>query len=1048
MRRRGTLPILVLALGAVLAGLVSRAQVRPARPPVPSPIPSATPTPRTDVAPLRPVLLAQVTPDRPSQPLGLSRMAVEVTITGFLARTRTTLTFRNDTSRVLEGELVFPLPEGATISGYALDIGGQLVDGVVVEREAARVAFESEVRRGVDPGLVEWVRGNNFRTRVYPIPAHGTRTARIEYVSDLATEGHGATLDALYVLPLKQTEPLDEFELKVDVSKGATQPEVRTSGLANFHFSAFEDRYVAHTRLTTVHLGEDLRVALPHVPRENAVVELGDDGSAYFAIHDFPGLPAVPSSARPRRVGLLWDASLSHGRADKRRELELVRRWISGLGEVEVVLTAFRNVPEPARRFVVHAGDASALLHALDELPYDGGTDLSRLVPESDVAYHVLVSDGLATLGSGEPRTDHGPIYALSADVQADHGRLRHLASSSGGAYFNLTSMSDEAVLAALGAPAWTATAEHDPGIALAEVLPYGAQPVQSERVTLVGRLVAPEARLRLRYASPGREAREHTYVLSRAAAGHSGLVPRFWAQHKLAELQLAPERNRAELLALGRKFGLVTPGTSLLVLETLDQYVRHGVEPPASLPALRDEYRRRVDAQAQEQNVKQRDKLERVVALWEERVRWWDMEFRPLPNVTGQAGPRERRTREADDYAAQGVVSESVAAGRTDAPLATAPPPPPPGAAPAARPEPARALRALGYADAGGNTAVEAKKEAGASATSQAATIAVKPWDPETPYLSAMKAVGAQRAYNVYLSQRDQHGASPAFYLDCADHLLRAGQHELGVRVLTSLLDLKLDDARLLRVAAHRLQQAAELDLAIELFEHVLRERPEEPQSARDLALAFAARGDARDATGSAASPAAEDYLRALELLDGVVRHDWDARFPEIETIALMDANRILALFEREKLPGAERIRIDPRLRRLLDVDVRVVLTWDSDQSDMDLWVTEPSGEKCLYSHNRTATGGRLSHDFTGGYGPEEYVLRRGPSGQYLVQANFYGTRAQSLTGPTTVQATVITNFGRPDEKREALTLRLSGAKDVVEIGRVTLVGTAKVTP
>ena len=59
------------------------------------------------------------------------------------------------------------------------------------------------------------------------------------------------------------------------------------------------------------------------------------------------------------------------------------------------------------------------------------------------------------------------------------------------------------------------------------------------------------------------------------------------------------------------------------------------------------------------------------------------------------------------------------------------------------------------------------------------------------------------------------------------------------------------------------------------------------------------------------------------------------------------------------------------------LDCDVRIVLTWDADLTDVDLWVTEPSGEKCFYDHNRTTIGGMLCRDFTQGYGPEEYCLR-----------------------------------------------------------------------
>src|SRR4051812_35010725 len=61
-----------------------------------------------------PALLARPADDRPSEPLGLRRLKIEATISGFLARTRVTMTFHNPHPRPLEGELVFPLPAGAT----------------------------------------------------------------------------------------------------------------------------------------------------------------------------------------------------------------------------------------------------------------------------------------------------------------------------------------------------------------------------------------------------------------------------------------------------------------------------------------------------------------------------------------------------------------------------------------------------------------------------------------------------------------------------------------------------------------------------------------------------------------------------------------------------------------------------------------------------------------------------------------------------------------------------------------------------------------------
>src|ERR1041384_2606235 len=120
--------------------------------------------PKPDGLDMRPRLM--VSEGDAQKPLALAKADIHVVVNGYLAQTTMTLTFKSTHSRVMEGELEFPLPEGATVSGYGLDVNGVLVDGVPVERTKARITFEKEVRKGVDPGLVEHVRGNNFRTRI------------------------------------------------------------------------------------------------------------------------------------------------------------------------------------------------------------------------------------------------------------------------------------------------------------------------------------------------------------------------------------------------------------------------------------------------------------------------------------------------------------------------------------------------------------------------------------------------------------------------------------------------------------------------------------------------------------------------------------------------------------------------------------------------------------------------------------------------------------------------------------------------------------------
>ena len=105
----------------------------------------------------------------------------------------------------------------------------------------ARVAFEEEVRKQVDPGLVEWSGGNMFKTRVYPIPAGGTRTVRLRYSTVLPVDAAGAPS---LQLPMNFKEKLDSLKLRVEVFAGR-KPVVVSSPLDNVEFKDWCSAFLA-----------------------------------------------------------------------------------------------------------------------------------------------------------------------------------------------------------------------------------------------------------------------------------------------------------------------------------------------------------------------------------------------------------------------------------------------------------------------------------------------------------------------------------------------------------------------------------------------------------------------------------------------------------------------------------------------------------------------------------------------------------------------------------------------------------------------------------
>lgn len=939
-------------------------------------------------------------------PMQTREMSVTARISGLFAEVETTLSFYNPNARPLEGELVFPLPDGAAVCGYALDVNGQLVDGVVVKKEKARVAFETETRRRVDPGLVEYVKGNVYRTRIYPLPPKAARTVRLRYVTELASDARG---DAALHLPLPR-DTVGTLNVRIEVARGTVQPEV--GGFGNLRFAQMRDVWLAETSLRDTRPGQDILVALPRLPATVAAVERDPaSGEVFFSLSDVRPPAAVTPPSMPV-LAIAWDASGSRDGVAIAQELAFLEALGRAAKTERFRLLVFRDAPEAERSFASFA----ELRAALEALRCDGGTDfsaLARALP-SDTPW-LLFTDGLDTL-SGDALSFAGRrVTAVVSQSVGDRESLRQACGDAGGCVIDLQRLGTaEAVSLALAPPRRVAGLQ---GTGLAAV--QGAGAVAAGRVALTGRLTADSADVRVTYSDG---TLSDLVTLRKADAAEGRLLATAWGAGRV--LRLAPQADRHEeaLLDLGRRFGLVSPATSLLVLESLDQYLRHDVEPPAMLAEMRRQWHDARARASKEQAIAKRSKLETVVALWQTRVAWWEQTFNvpkdfrwkeALPAAAGHPSSsglfhslarRFKSAAAADAYS--GEVHVNVAEERL---------------LPAAAPAPA--------------SAAEAKKEASADGAADA-SIQVAAWNPDTPYLKRLKAAAPAEREAVYAEQRKTSGASPAFYLDCADFLLREGDAAAGLRVLSNLAELRIEDAALLRVLAWRLQQAGALDRAVVVLRRVTRLRPEDPQSWRDLALALAERGKA--------GRAAADLEEAMALFDKVIFGTWN-RTAEIEITALEELNALIAWIERAEWTGTQRpegVALDPRLRQNLDVDVRISLAWDADATDVDLHVLEPTGEEAFFSHNRTHIGGLVSRDITDGYGPEEYLVRRAFAGVYTVKAKYYGSRQQTVIGPATLTATVFTDWGRATERKQTLTLRLDKPHDIVDLGRVTIGG------
>eukprot|EP01105_Mastigella_eilhardi_P014311 TRINITY_DN3263_c0_g1_i6.p1 TRINITY_DN3263_c0_g1~~TRINITY_DN3263_c0_g1_i6.p1 ORF type:complete len:1939 (-),score=315.55 TRINITY_DN3263_c0_g1_i6:82-5112(-) len=239
--------------------------------------------------------------------------------------------------------------------------------------------------------------------------------------------------------------------------------------------------------------------------------------------------------------------------------------------------------------------------------------------------------------------------------------------------------------------------------------------------------------------------------------------------------------------------------------------------------------------------------------------------------------------------------------------------------------------------------------------------------------------SIGTKLSYKEYLVLKPKFGVDPVFYFECARALFQAQDPLAACHVATNIAELKIGDVEALRTVAYTLDTFGVLHCALTVYEYILLAKPEEPQSYRDCALCLAACGRPGD------------YEKAAGLLCHVLTGDWNVRFAQIEELTLMDISHLLSMASKAGVALDQGALHLPFGFAPLPVALRVVLTWNTDLSDVELWVEDASGELCYPMHNQTRAGGILSKDFTHGYGPVEFVLKQAPPGVYVVKARLF---------------------------------------------------------
>ena len=556
-------------------------------------------------------LLAKV--DGRDVPLAVGTHAVRVDVRDQIARTTIEETFVNNTNNRLEGVFYFPLPADASISGFGMWIGGELVEADIVEKQRARQIYEDILRRKKDPGLLEWQGGNMFQARVFPIEAHSEKRIRIRYTQVLPLEGDTYRFRYALRSELLRTKPLRQLSIEVRVSSETPLAEVsspthacgieQTKGEAVVRFDAQE---------YTPEKDFEIAVRLERAgPLRVLSHKRGEDG--YLLMQFTPPDESaggwqrrLTPEGKPLDLLLVADTSGSANEGARANQAAFLKSLLAMLGDKDTFrLMAFDVEPVwlEAERLPATDEHTARALDALGARRSLGWSDLDKAFAEalakSDANTTVVfLGDGIGTTGDADPVAladrlrrleDKGAtVHAVAPASTYEQGVLEALASIGGGSVRKIESdalLTASALLSEVARPTLKDLRVSITGIRTARVYPETLPnlPVGQQQV-LLGRFLpsstVQRGSVRIEGSLDGEPVSFDASVVIPAADGGNDFLPRLWARRHLDHLlsQGRTPEVKQEIVEFSERFGIMTPYSSFLVLESDEDREKYGV--------------------------------------------------------------------------------------------------------------------------------------------------------------------------------------------------------------------------------------------------------------------------------------------------------------------------------------------------------------------------------------------------------------------------------------------------------------------------------------
>ncbi len=569
--------------------------------------------------------------DEALPPLAIKHQRVDIQIKDGVATAKVEQVFKNSVNRDLEAVFVFPLPENAAISDFAMFINGKRMSGELVEKDKARQIYQDIVRRMKDPGLLEYLGGNLFRVSVYPVPGNGEQRIELEYSQTLPFDG------GLYkfVYPLKTGErasrTLEDFTTSLRLHSstpiktvyspshevGITRKGEHEAVVGFEEERALLDRdFVLYYSVSKKAFGVNL---LTHAVQ-------GEDG--FYMLMLAPSVLPPDGTAAAKDVLFVFDTSGSMAGSKMEQAREALLQCIGRLnpGDRFNIIRFSTDVETLADRLLPVNEETRARAETFaKELTARGGTAIdgalaAALAMDFDAKRPRLVlflTDGKPTIGESDPEIIVGNVakanragvrlFVFGVGEKVNTHLLDKLSGRNGGLSQYVLPGEDietkvSSLVDKLSHPVLSSVRVEVDKLKTSMVHPRELPDLFcGDQLVVLGRYEGSgHVAIRLLGDVEGAR-REFVYEGDFAATNSDNpFIPRLWATRRVGylldaiRLQGEDQELKDEVMLLSKEYGIMTPYTSYLVLEDDKAYAQHGIDRDQAMnePAEREERR------------------------------------------------------------------------------------------------------------------------------------------------------------------------------------------------------------------------------------------------------------------------------------------------------------------------------------------------------------------------------------------------------------------------------------------------------------------------